>query len=117
MAQPGTAQCFLSGKRKKRIYPELHPCERVPRNQMDACGHSLYTQGESSPVPELRQRLRSRLPAMRGTGCAGALGHSRDVERPQGQGGIPLGGDKGWGRAVPWALTGAWHQGSACCKN
>lgn len=68
MAQPGTAQFFLSGTRKKHVYPELHPCERVPRNQTDACGRPLYTRGKSSPVLERRQRLRSRLPAVLGWG-------------------------------------------------
>lgn len=28
MAQPGTAQGFLSGARKTPTYPELHPQER-----------------------------------------------------------------------------------------
>lgn len=68
MAQPGTAQFFLSGTCKKRVYPELHPCERMPRNQTDACGHPLYTRGKSSPILERRQRLRSRLPAVLGRG-------------------------------------------------
>lgn len=26
-------------------------------------------------------------------------------------------GEKGWGRALPSALTGAWHPGSTCCEN
>lgn len=103
------AQCSSFSQAMQKVYlARVTPMNMSPGPRL-APTHPCYSQPESSPAQK-RWQLRSHLPTVHGSGYL-ELQSGCELGRNSSR------GEKGRGRALPSALTGAWHPGSTCCEN